>query len=431
MKRFLATVLGLSLLVLVLAACGKGQGYGVVLWAPQASSLATGEVVSVARKAREEGELAVRSRQLKGLFELEAWRLALYPARSQAEAEGERYQRYKDLFAYALRDGLPLREQPNQEARRVYKLRQGELVKVLERGEAKVLIATYEDYWYRVLTEDGSEGWCFGYFLPVFPSAGDPQAEAVRLMAQDPLLDAMVSTSWRPEYFQEMADSGRIDLERFRPEIGLFFDTAKKQVQLALPDFHQSWDYREISSVGPNRYVIAGPELRVTMSSRDRLVLTYFRKEQQLSQVFINFTGDLEQAIKAEGERRQARFREFLDRGPLMSSSGYGRIRLMPGSHFSWDGFGRLGDQVFMRQVQGGGTVDFPYYLSADLGARYDGVVTFRFNEYKADEGTSFLYKFDEAGVRFEYLALRYIQGDEAVGVSPSPLVIYFSFGKS
>ncbi len=33
--------------------------------------------------------------------------------------------------------------------------------------------------------------------------------------------------------------------------------------------------------------------------------------------------------------------------------------------------------------------------------------------------------------MRFEYLALRYIQGDEAVAVSPSPLVIYFTFGKS
>jgi hypothetical protein len=431
MKRSLAAVLSCFLLVLVLASCGKGQGYGVVLWAPQGGPLVGGQVVSVARKAQEEGKLAVRSRQLKGSLELEAWRLALYPARSQAEAESQRYQPYRDLFAYALRDGLPLREQPNQEARRVYKLRQGELVKVLERGEAKALIATYEGYWYRVLTEDGSEGWCFGYFLPVFSSAGDPQAEAARLMAQDPLLDALVSTTWRPEYFQEMADAGRIDLERFRPEIGLSFDASKKQVLLALPDFRQSWDYREISSVGPNRYVIAGPELRVTMSSRDRLVLTYFRKEQQLSQVFINFTGDLQQAIKAESERRLARFREFFDRGPVMSSSGYGRIRLQAGSRFSWEGFGSLGGQVFLRRVQGGGTLDFPYYLSAELGARYDGVVTFRFNEYKPDEGTSFLYKFDEAGVRFEYLALRYIQGDEAVAVSPSPLVIYFSFGKS
>jgi len=431
MKRSLAALPALILLALDLASCSKGLGYGVVLWAPQGSPLAAGEVVGVARKAQEQGKLAVRSRQLKGLAELEAWRLALYPARSQAEAEAQRYQPYKDLFAYSLRDGLPLREQPNQEARRVYKLRQGELVKVLERGQAKVLIATYEDYWYRVLTEEGSEGWCFGYFLPVFPSAGDPQAEAARLMAQDPLLDALVSTAWRPEYFREMADSGRIDLERFRPEIGFFIDAAKKQALLVLPDFHQSWDYREISSVGPNRYLIAGPELRVTMSSRDRLVLTYFRKEQQASQVFINFTGDLEQAIKAEGERRQARFKEFFDRGPVMSSSGYGRIRLQTGSRFSWEGFGRLGDQVFLRQVQGGGTLDFPYYLSGGLSGRYDGVVTFRFNEYKPGEGTSFLYKFDEAGVRFEYLALRYIQGDEAVGVSPSALVIYFSFGKS
>jgi hypothetical protein len=402
-----------------------------VLWAAKDGPLASGEVVSLARKAQAGGKLAVRSRRLKGIFEVDAWRIRLFSSRSQAEAELERYRPYLDLFAYARREGLPLREQPSQEARRVYKLREGELVKVLERGESRVLIATYEDYWYRVLTEDGSEGWCFGYFLPVFRSTGDPQEEAAGLMAQDPLLDALVATSWRPEYFQEMADRGRIDLERFRPEVGFFIDALRKQATLVLPGYSQSWDFREINNVGPNRYVIAGPELRVTMSSRDRLVLTYFRKEQQLSQVFINFTGDLEQLIEAEGERRLTRFREFFNRGPAMSSSGYGRIRLLEGSRFTWEGFGRLGDQVFLKRVQGAGTVDFPYYLSAELGARYDGVITFHFHEYGPGEGTSFLYKFDDSGVRFEYLALRYIQDEEAVGVSPSPLVIYFSFGRS
>jgi hypothetical protein len=431
MKRPLVPLLSLLLVSIALASCLRGQGYGVMLWPAQDGPLAAGEVVNVVRKAQAEGRLAVRSRQVKGLLEVEAWRLRMFPARNQAEAEAQRYQPYLGLFAYAQREGLPLREQPNQEARRVYKLREGQLVKVLERGEAKVLIATYEDYWYRVLTEDGSEGWGFGYFLPVFEAGADPQAEAARLMAQDPLQDALVSTAWRPEYFQEMEASGRIDLERFRPEIGFFVDAAGKRAQLVLPGFSQSWDYREISSVGPSRYLFAGPELRVTMSSRDRLVLTYFRKEQQASQVFINFTGELEQMIKAEGERRQARFREFSQRGPVMSSSGYGRIRLLEGSHFIWEGFGRLGEQVFLRRVQGAGTVDFPYYLSSELGARYDGVITFRFSEYGPGEGTSFLYKYDDSGVRFEFLALRYIQGDEAVGVNPSPMVIYFSFNKS
>jgi hypothetical protein len=431
MKRLLLPVLCWLVFSLALSSCGPGQGYGVVLWAAKDGPLASGDLVSVARKTQAEGKLAVRSRRLKGVFEVDAWRIRLFASRNQAEVEQERYKPYLDLFAYARREGLPLRDQPNQEARRVYKLREGELVKVLEQGEAKELIGTYENFWYRVLTEDGSEGWCFGYFLPVFRSSGDPQEEAVRLMAQDPLLDALVSTSWRPEYFQEMADRGRIDLERFRPEIGFFIDAVRKQATLALPGYSQSWDYREISNVGPNRYVIAGPEMRVTMSSPDRMVLTYFRKEQQLSQVFINFTGDLEQLIKSEGERRLARFHEFFKRGPVMSSSGYGRIRLLEGSRFSWEGFGRLGEQVFLKRVQGAGTVDFPYYLSTGLGARYDGVITFRFNEYGPGEGTSFLYKFDDSGVRFEYLPLRYIQDEEVVGVSPSPRVIYFNFGGS
>ena len=429
-RRFLLFLCGF-IVSLLLSACTRGQGYGVVLWAEKDGPLLNGEVVRVAPKARTEGKLLVRSRRLKGSFEVDAWRVRVFPARSKAEAEEERYEAYRDLYAFARREGLPLREQPNQEARRVYRLREGELVKVLERGEAKVKVGVYEDYWYRVLSQDGSEGWCFGRFLPVFQAAGDPQEQAARLVAQDPLLEALTSTTWRPEYFQEMAAGGRIDLERFRPEIGFFIDASRNLASLVLPGFSRSWEYQEIRSVGPGRYLIAGPELRVAMSSRDRLVLSYYRKEQAVSQVFINFTGELEQLIKSEVERRKTRFREFFDRGPVMSSGGYGRIRLQEGSRFTWEGFGRLGEQVFLRPVQGGGTVDFPYHLSAELRARYDGVITFRFDEYAPGEGTSFLYKFDESGVRFEYLSLRYIQDQEAVGVNPAPLVVYFSFGRS
>jgi hypothetical protein len=255
--------------------------------------------------------------------------------------------------------------------------------------------------------------------------------EAAALKAKDPLLDMLQATPWRPEFFQEMVDSGRIDLERFNPEIGFFLDAARRQAVLSLPGFRQSWEYREIANVGPSRYVIAGPELRVTMSGPDRLVLTYPRNEQQMAQVFINFQGDLEELIAAEKDRRQALFREFLRRGAVLTSSAYGRILLSSEMRFHWEGFGRLADQAFLRPVAGDGVVDFPYHLSRELAAGFDGVITFRFAEYGPAQGSSFLYKFDGPGARLVFLRAQSIRETEAVGLEASPLVIYFTFGGS
>jgi len=422
---------GLVLLALLAVSCDREQGFGVVLWAPLEGPLANGDQVSVVRLSEESGLATVRAKQLKGAVELESWRLRLAASRDQARTEAEAYAPYLATFAYALRDGLPLREEPEQEARRVYKLREGQVLKVLARGEQRVLIGSYQDYWYRVLTDDGYEGWCFGYFLPVFQSTGDPLQEAAALKALDPQLEALQATAWRPEYFQEMLDNGRIDLERFSPEMGFFLDPARRQALLSVPGFRQSWEYREIANVGPNRYVIAGPELRVTMSGLDRLVLTYPRKEQQLAQVFINFTEDLDEVIEAEKARRRALFQEFFRRGPVMTSSAYGRIRLAEGQRFSWEGFGRLADQVCLRPVAGEGGVDFAYHLSKELAAGFDGVITFRFAEYGPSQGTNFLYKLEGSGARLVFLRAQAIRDDEAMSLDASPLVIYFSFGKS
>ena len=431
MKRRLVCLGCLSLFALLLGSCGRGQGYGVVLWAPQGGPLSNGEQVSVVRLSESSKTVTVRSSRVKGSFEMDSWRVLLVPSRDRARTEAESYAPYAATFAYAQRDGLPLRDEPSQEARRVYKLREGQVLKVLARGEQKVLIASYEDYWYRVLTDDGYQGWCFGYFLPVFQSSGDPTGEAAVLKARDPLLEALLATSWRPEYFQEMVDNGRIDLERFSPDIGFFLDADRRQAELSLPGFRQRWDYREITSVGPNRYVIAGPELRVVFSGPDRMVLTYQRKEQQLAQVFINFTGDLDKVIQAEKTRRQALFLEFLKRGRVLTSSAYGRIRLQEGMRFTWDGFGSLADQVFLRPVSGEGVVDFPYHLGGELASSFDGVITFRFVEYGPTQGTSFVYKFDGGGVRLVYLRAQGVQDTEATTLETSPLVIFFNFGKS
>jgi hypothetical protein len=425
-------------LAVILFACSSG-GYGMVLWGDVDSGFRTGQLLRVREESKIRKVLLVHPEGSRQLAELPSWRVRQFPTRDQAQAEAERYSAFLSLYGYSERDGLPLREEPKTEARQVYRLAAGQLVKVLQRSDEKVPVAGYEDYWYLVLTEDGYEGYAFGYYLPVFVTEGDPKPEVEKLMARDPLLEALLSTPWRPDYFQAMVDAQRIDLTGFSSEIGFFVDAQARKARLVTPKYRQEYDFQSIDKAGANHYVIADvssqgkpvSDLRVQMQSRERLVLTYARADQVLTGVYIAFSGDIENIIADEHARREELFRQFTSRGRSLTSSAYGTIRLQEGMRFLWEDYGRLGEQIFLKKVRGGGTVDFPYYLGQDLASRFEGVISFHFQEYTAQEQTSFLYTFDQGGLRLLYLPPESFEGLEAVRTGASPLGIYFSFGGS
>jgi hypothetical protein len=167
------------------------------------------------------------------------------------------------------------------------------------------------------------------------------------------------------------------------------------------------------------------------MQSDQRIVCTYSVGDQVLSSVFIAFEDDIEEIVARERERRERLAQTFSSRSRVLRSSAYGNIYLEEQMRFRWEDFGRLGEQIFLKPVRGAGTVDFPYYLSDGLSGSFDGVITFRFNEYERDQGTSFLYSFESSGVRFEYVHPQGIENLEVIRRDSSPLVIFFSYGGS
>lgn len=415
----------------MLAGCGpKTIGYGLVLWSEPEGPFSTGEVVRVVQESHINDTYWVKLEGRQDLLEIPVWRVRLHKDLQAATEDAERYQENLNRYAVAQRDGLPLREEPNVQSRQVYRLREGQVVKVVGKSEQPDRVADYESYWYQVLTEDGSAGYCFGQLLTVFAAEGDPHAEAQRLLAADPMLEIFFDTVWRPESFADMTASGRIDLRAFGPQIGLFPDRAKRQLLLVTPRYRQSYTYQQVESAGSNRYVFTGTDVRLTMTTPTRLVLSYTRAGQIVSAVYVAFEGNVEEIVAAEQERRTQIYQDFLRRGRLLTSSAYGDIRLQEGNRFSWKGFGRLADQVFIRPVAGNGTVDFPYFLSEGLRSRFDGIITLRFDEYRDEESTSFLYKFDGGGVRFVFIRREDIQNLEAVRLGLSPPVLYFSFSQ-
>lgn len=421
----------LALPVLLAACAPRPIGYGVLLWAPEGSALQTGQSIRIMKESKTQGIYYFQSPDGKELREMPAWRVRFFPDQEQAEAFGGQYAREPALFGFAMKDALPIREKPDPVSRRIYMLREGQLVKVVGRGEAPETVGSYRSYWYQVLTGDGYEGYCFGQFLRVFASEGSPGEEAARLMSQDPELDRLLAAVWRPEFFLDMINKGRIDLLKLRPDVGLFPEPAHGRIRLVTPAYALAFDYKSVEKVGTGRYVFGDTELRISMTSGDRIVVSYPLKGRQVSGVYYQVKEDIEQVILKERERREAVYRNLTARGTLLRSTGYGNIELQEGMRFSWAGLGSLASRLGLPEAQASGSVDFPYYLSRELGARYHGVITFRFDGVPEERGASFLYILENQGIRLVLLRAEDVVDQEAVRTGLSPQILFFTFSGS
>ena len=375
--------------VLALVSCGERLvGTGVVLWS-EGGPVANGAVVDVVEESTIEDRYLVRAagadRSENSVPVAPRWRVRVFSEPEPAAEFAARYAEFVDSFAYAVRRGLPVRAEASATAGIVYKLRELEVTKVLARGAEPEQVGSFENYWYRVLTEDGTEGFTFGEFLPVFETFGDPRAEAARLHADDPGLERVLATAWRPEEFLSMVLRHRFDLLRLRPEYGLFPDPEARVFRLVTAQREREFPYRAVERVGDGRYVLAtgggdAGSARFTLRGSGALAFSYVDDGRQITEVFVELEAEVEDLIAAERARRERLFAGFLERGPLLRSGGYGTIELTAEGRFRWRGYEALVPRWVPDGLPGTGVVDFRYVLGAPLRGSYDVAVTLLFD---------------------------------------------------
>ena len=377
---------GGAVLALLLAACGPTPlGHGVVLWS-DGGPLPAGAVILVLEESTIENRYLVRPGAAERGAEpvpLARWRVRVFPEPEQAAAFAARYAPFAASYGYAARNGLPVRGAASATADIVYKLRAGEVAKVLQRSAQPEQVGVYENYWYEVLAADGTAGYTFGEFLPVFESRGDPQAEAARLQAEDATLEHLLATVWRPDEFRAMVVTGRYDLSRFRAEYGLFPDPAGQVLRLVTAAGTREFAYESIERVGDGRYVLLLEDtvnrLRLTLQSATRLAVTYADGARTVTRIFAALRSDVTELIAAERERRDQRYAKLLARGAVWRSTGYGTIELDAERGYRWRGFQALVPGLVPAGLPGSGRIDFRYAPGEELAGRYDAVITFLF----------------------------------------------------
>lgn len=411
-------------LVMTLAACGsRAIGYGVVLWPTPDNPLETGQVVTIVDRSDLQGTTDVRVTDTR--MTVQEWRIATFESREAAEAFAAEYEPWYGTFARSLRTALPIRETPDRTSTRVYRMRDGEVVKVLGRTADESDEAGLVGHWYRVLTEEGTVGWVFGYHLELTGSGVAVQPEAPEQDRVERLVRDIATQIWRPEYFLTMIETGRIDLSRFDTRYGLFGDAEAQRFRIVLPGIDRTFDYTGFFSPSTNVVEFEGTNLILNLRGTNQLVAQYRIADRERSTIFVLLDQDIELLIAAERERRSRLLDEIWSRGEALASTAYGTIELLERGAIRWEGFDRLVPAVLPADFDGNAGLAANLFIGDELRGRYDGALSMLF---PGNRSVAFLYRFTDDGLRLVYVPADQIE-DRVIEEEPlSPIVMFYRF---
>jgi hypothetical protein len=346
----------------------------------------------------------------------------------------EEFSEFAAIYAENLQDGLPVRENPDNNSRRVYRLRVGEIIKVLDKVEGSPPISASGEplpgNWYRVLTNGGVTGFCFSYRLKMFshhygPLQAAPEARAETL--PDPDLDMIMSRTWSAEIYQQMINSRRINIREF--ERNYRFDPGQDTgiAKIVLPDMEMEFKYNSIYPEGERSWRFEGANLQMTLRSNTTLAVQFLENTGlRRTLIFVALSSDIDDIITQENNRREALFMTIYNQGPVFTSNNFGTIIFTETGGFSWTGFNLLVPQIIPENTIGEGRVLMDLFITQSFTERYNGAFTLRFTETRPNLNLRFMYNLDNQGLRMEVVPDYAVENITVTRRAPSPMVLYF-----
>jgi hypothetical protein len=419
---------------------GKYIGYGVLLWGIDDPPIPAGTVLAVqVRSNIEQSWITTPPDEYKA----EGKEFALVPlphleffsSKRKADKFAASFSEYAITYAETLQDGLPIRDKPENNAKRTYRLKEGEIIKIISPAKGVEAISSsgnpLEGAWFDVLTQSGSKGFCFSYRLRMFDHSSSPlgssgqQAEA----GEDKELDLILSRIWYPESYGVMIDSGRLDLDILSKNYSFNPGITNRRARIFLESGTEEFRYRKITKAGEHSWTFDDTPLKVTLGSNSKLEVIWEDDiNKKHSAIFVSLPGTVESIVKEEKEKRQGKYISLYNRGPEYSSSNYGVLTLSANGNFNWDNIDTLPEGMLPASAVGTGKVDTEYTLAGEMAERYTGAFALRFNA-ASGAGTVlvFAYTLDNQGLRMEYIPHDYVQSNTVSRRTPSPFVIYFN----
>ncbi|MDR2446895.1 MAG: SH3 domain-containing protein [Treponema sp.] len=432
------------------ASCTKLAGWGVLLWSSENPAVPSGTVAPVYIKSNINQawvvgipeEYRAGDSNAPDKFEIPLKQMEVFSAKSAALKRAEEFAQLAITYGEALQDGLPLRDGPDNNARRVYRLRLGEVIKLLAKTEGTPAISSTGEPlpgdWYQALTRDGTIGYCFSYRLRLFEYSGgelDIVQRTAEEQGEDAELSATLAKTWLPESYGAMIANNKIDLDMLSQHWGFYPGQDTGKARLFLKELEtdkiidKTFSYTSIQPNGVRAWRFDGASLQMQLRSDSMLAVQYTENGGALRTfLFVTLPKDINDIIFQENALRSGLFTRIYNRGPLFSSANYGSLTLNRNGSFLWSGFDLLIPHIIPASAQGTGKVAMRLYLDSSLENRYAGAFTLQFNGGKGAD-VDFLYNFENQGLRIEYIPKSCIDEVTVVRRDTSPTIVYFFNG--
>jgi len=422
----------------LLCSCSR-LGWGILLWSTEEPPIRSGAVLPVYIRSNIDRvwvvgvpEALIKDKSDPDKIEIPLTQFEFVGSRKKANLRAQEFAEYAAVYAENLQDGLPIRDNPDNGSRRVYRLRLGEIIKVLDIVVGNPPISTTGDPlpgdWYRVLTHDGVTGYCFSYRLKIFEHLeGSLQASVVTRneAAPDPDLDMVLSRTWSPESYLQMVNSRRINIREL--ERNYRFDPGQDTgiARIILPDMEMEFIYDGIYPDGERAWLFEGSNLQMNLRTNTTLAVQFTEETgARRTLVFVALSSDVNDLIIQENSRREAQYEAIYEQGPVFTSNNYGTIIFTETGRFTWTGFDLLVPQLIPEGTRGEGRVDMDLFIAQSFTDRYTGAVTFRFTG--TNTTLSFMYSLDNQGLRLEVVPDYAVEDITVTRRSSAPMVLYF-----
>lgn len=415
------------------------MGYSILLWNMPEKHLLDCEILPVYIKSNishvyvagvktvaEDGTETIEK------IEIPLWQLTEPGKYKDVVKKTEKYLECKQTYASVKIDGLPCRAEAVNTSKQVYRFRKGEIIKILYKGKGQTPMSGSKPLpgeWYRVLTENGTQGWCFSYSLDLFQTDENGNMPENQVVDEedknDPYFESVLNKNWYPDSFKTLIDAGNIDLTTLNASYFFRIDTENEKVILNLSDIHESWKYNGFVRQDKKEYTLKDIPIKLFYKKEGYIIIRYTGqsgKPQDLDFVILN--DSISEIVSAEKKRRSTAYSNIVSHGLKFSSSSYGTLTLSEDGSFRWTNYKLLVPTLIESSAKNMGTACVKYALSRSLSQSYDGVLTLKFEGMSSE--VNFLYKMEQDGIRFEDASAASIKGNLIVSRSSSPVIIYF-----
>ena len=432
---FLSVLFSL-VLAAVLSSCSK-LGYGVLLWSVDEPHIDSGTVLPVYIKSNIEKLWVVGVPDAKGRsdnkVEIPLTQLEFVGSKRKAEKRAFEFSQHATTYAENLQDRLPIRDAPDNNSRQVYRLRVGEIIKVLGIVDGSPPIGVTGDPlpgdWLRVLTHDGVRGFCFSYRLKIFEQTSGSVVIAPEIAGEiedDPDLEMLLSRNWSPESYLQMINSRRLNISelernyRFEPgsETGI--------ARIILPNLERQFTFERIVKEGDRAWRFEGTSLQMVLRTSTTLAVHFTEADIRRTVIFNALPSNIDNIIIQETARREMQFMAIYEEGPVFTSSNYGTITFLQTGDFTWTGYRALVPHLIPEETSGTGRINMDIYITRSLEERYSGAFTLQFTDIRSNNTRYFMYAIDSQGLRLEEVPEYGIEGITVTRRASSPTVLYF-----